>query len=121
MGNRRTFERKLKPGASAAPVTKTFTAPASGLEDVYFTWGTVSDAARYTKVVDKLKEYVAVHFRDQATVVAKAMEDLRAPVFVKAARPVRMYWSGDSRVPAASNMTKLKRNVSAMTDNEPVL
>ena len=62
MKHQRTFEGKSKPGASAAPVTKKFTAPTSGLEDVYFTWDTVSDAVRYAKVVDKLKEYVAVHF-----------------------------------------------------------
>ena len=102
-------------------MTKKFTAPTSGLEDVYFTWGTVSDAARYTEVVDKLKEYVAVHFRDQATVAAKAMEDLQAPVFTKTERPVRWYWTGDSRVDTATNKTKLKRNASATTDNEPVL
>ena len=50
----------------------------------------VSDAARYTEVVDKLKEYVAVHFCDQATVAARAMEELKAPVFTKKERPVRM-------------------------------
>ena len=48
----------------------------------------MSDAARYTEVVDKLKEYVAVHFCDQATVAAKAMEDLKAPVFTKMECPV---------------------------------
>ena len=74
-------------------MTKKFTAPTPGLEDVYFTWGTVSDAVRYNEVVDKLKEYAALHFRNQATVAAKAMEDLRAPVFTKMERPVRMYWS----------------------------
>ena len=91
MGPRRTFERKSKPGASAAPVTKKFTAPTPGLEDVYFTWGTVSNAVRYTKVVDKLKEYVAVHFQDQATVDVKAMEELKPPLFTNNERPVRLY------------------------------
>ena len=102
-------------------MTKKFTAPTLGLEDVYFTWGTVSDAARYTEVVDKLKEYVAVHVCNQATVASKAMEELQAPVFTKTERPVRLYWLGDSRVATASNMTKLKRNASATTDNESVL
>ena len=67
MGNRDRFRKKKSKATAAATTKKKFTAPTSGLEDVYFTWGTVSDAARYTKVVDKLKEYVAVHFRDQAT------------------------------------------------------
>ena len=121
MKHRRTFERKPKSGASAAPVTKKFTAPTSGLEDVYFTWGTVSDAARCTEVVDKLKEYVMVNFHDQATVAAKAMKDLKAPVFAKMERPVRMYWSGTGREARASSMTKLERNTLATTDNKPVL
>ena len=59
------FKRKRKLDSSAAPATKKkFMAPTSGLEDVYFTWETVSDAARYAEAVDKLKEYVAVHFWD---------------------------------------------------------
>ena len=62
MGNQRVFERNGKSGAFADHVTKRFAVPTLGLEDVYFTWGTVSDAARYIEVVDKLKEYVAVHF-----------------------------------------------------------
>ena len=74
MGNRDRFRKKKSEAAAAATTKKKFTAPTSGLEDVYFTWGTVSDAARYAEVVDKLKEYVAVHFCDQATVATRAME-----------------------------------------------
>ena len=43
------------------------------LEDEYFTWDTMSDAATYAKVVNKLKEYVAVNFQDEATVATRAM------------------------------------------------
>ena len=94
MGNRDRFNRKKKSEyATASTTKKKFTAPTLGLEDVYFTWGTVSDAARYTKVVAKLKEYVAVHFRDQATVAVRAMEELKPPVFVKSNCPVRPYWA----------------------------
>ena len=71
-------------------------------------WGTVSDASWYTKVIDKLKEYVTVHFRDQATVVARATEEFKALIFMKKERPVRIYWSGTSRDVGASN----KRNQS---------
>ena len=78
-------------------MTKKFTAPMSGLENVYFTWGTVSNIERYAKVVDKLKEYVEVHFCDQTTVAARTMEELKAPVFTKAERPVHMHWSGTSQ------------------------
>ena len=72
-------------------------APTLGLEDVHFTWGTVSNAVRYTEVVDKLKVYVAVHVYDQATVAVRAMEDPKALVFAKKERPVSMYWSGTNR------------------------
>ena len=68
----------------------------------------MSNAARYIQVVDKLKEYVAVYFLNQATVAARAMEDLKAPAFTKKERPVRMYWSGTRREAGASNKTKRK-------------
>ena len=56
MGNRNRFNRKKKLESATAPTTKKkFTAPTAGLEDVYFTWGTVSNTARYVEVVDKLK------------------------------------------------------------------
>ena len=94
MGKRNGFNRKGELDASAAPATKKkFTAPTSRLEDIYFTWCTVSDAARCTKLIDKLKEYVTVHFQDQATVVARAMEELKAPVFTETERPVRIFWA----------------------------
>ena len=93
MGKRDRFNRKGKLESAAAPTTKKkFMTPTSGLEDVYFNWGTVSNAARYTEVVDKLKEYVAVQFRGQATVAARAMEELKPPVFEEADCPVQVYW-----------------------------
>ena len=38
-------------GGSGAATPKKFTAPTSGLEDVYFTWGTAKDAAKQGLVV----------------------------------------------------------------------
>ena len=90
MGNRDRFRKKKLESATATTIKKKFTAPTLGLEDVYFTWGTVSGAARYADVVNKLKEYVAAHFRDQATVAERAMEELTPPVFVKTNRSVRI-------------------------------
>ena len=88
MGNRDRFRKKKSEAAAAATTKKKFTAPTSGLEDVYFTWGTVSDAARFAKMVKKLKEYIAVYFQDQAIVAAKATEKIKAPAFVKTDRPI---------------------------------
>ena len=115
MGNRDRFRKKKPESATATTTKKKFTASTSGLEDVYFTWGTVSDAARYAEVVDKLKEYVAVHFRDQATVAARAMEELKPPVFVKSERPVRVYWADADQTRETNN----KRNAGSTVDNVP--
>ena len=54
----------------------------------------------------KLKEYVAVHFHDQAMVATRTMGELEAPVFTETERPVPMYWSGTSRDGDDSNKTK---------------
>ena len=90
MGKQSGFDWKGKLNSLAAPATKKkFTAPMLALEDVYFTWGTLSNAARCAKVVNTLKEYIAVHFRDQATVATRVVEELKAPSFVKRERPVR--------------------------------
>ena len=71
--------------------------------------------------MDKLKEYVAVHVCNKATMAtrAMAMEEMKAPIFTKTERPVCMYWSGTRREAGASNKTKQKRN--AETDNNPKL
>ena len=82
---------------------------------MYFTWGTVSDAVRHAEVVDKLKEYVAVHFCDQATVATRAIEELKPPVFVKSDRPVRVYWADEGQTRTTNN----KRSVGSTVDNVP--
>ena len=38
--------------------TTKFTAPTLGLEDVYFTWGTAKDAAKFEDTVSKLAWHV---------------------------------------------------------------
>ena len=110
MGKRSGFNRKGKLDSLTAPATKKkFTAPTLGFKEVCFTWGTVSDAARYAKVVDKLKEYVAGHFWNQATMTARAMEDLKALSVVKTERPVRKYWSNEDQTLEINN----KRNAGS--------
>ena len=54
MGKRNGFNQKGKLDASAATAsTKKFTTPVLGLENVYFTLGTVSEAVRYIEVINK--------------------------------------------------------------------
>ena len=115
MGNRDRFRKKKSESATAITTKKKFTAPTSGLEDVYFTWGAVRDAVRYAEVVGKLKEYVAAHFQDQATVAARAMEELKAPDFMKLVRPVRICWAGEGQ----TLETKRKCNTGATKENKP--
>ena len=77
------------------------------------TWGTVSDAARYAEVVNKLKEYVAVHSWDQTTMAARAIEKLEVPTCVKSDRPLRVYWADEDQTRETNN----KCNPGATKDN----
>ena len=116
MGKRNGFNRKGNSDSSVSAATKNkFMAPMLGREDIYFTQGTVSNAARYAEVVDKLRKYVAVDFSNQATVVARAMEDLKAPTFVKSDRPIQVYCADEGWTVETNN----KRSVGSMKDNVP--
>ena len=44
-------------GGSGGAGTTKFTAPTLGLEDVYFTWGTAKDAAKFEDTVSKLARH----------------------------------------------------------------
>ena len=111
MGKRNSFNQKGKLDSLVAPVAKEkFMTPTLGLEqDVYFTWGAVSDATRYSKLVNKLKDCVAVHFWYQSTVAVRAMGGLKAPTFVKFDCPVRVYWDDEGQTHKTNN----KRNADS--------
>ena len=66
-------------------------------------------------MVDKLKAYVAVGFHDQATVAARAMEEIKAPTFVNTDSPVRIYLSDEGQ----TLKTKNRRNNGATKDTVP--
>ena len=66
-------------------------------------------------MVDKLKEYVAVHFRDQVAVTAREMEELKAPTCVKSDRPIQVYWADKEQTCETND----KRNAGATKDNVP--
>jgi DNA-directed RNA polymerase subunit K/omega len=51
----------------------------------------VSSATRYAEVINKLKEDVVVHFPNQDNVATRAMEEIKASVFIKRDCPVHMY------------------------------
>ena len=55
-------------GSSGGAGTTKFTAPTSGLEDVYFTWDTAKDAAKFDDTVSKLARHVGTIPRPQSSV-----------------------------------------------------
>ena len=77
---------------------KRFTAPTLGLENAYFTWDTMSGAGRNANIVNKLKEYIMVHFWDQANV----------------ALTTRMLWSNKDHT-----TKNRKRNPGTKKENSP--
>ena len=54
----RTRQNVTKSGGSGGATLKKFTAPTPGLEDVFFTWGTAKDAAKFEDTVSQLANYV---------------------------------------------------------------
>ena len=61
-------------GGSGAATTKKFTAPTSGLEDVFFTWGTAKDAAKFEDTVSQLARYVGTQPGKLSSVASKGLK-----------------------------------------------
>ena len=55
---RRRQQNAAGAGGSGGASTTKFTAPTSGLEYVYFTWGTANDAAKFEDTVNHLARHV---------------------------------------------------------------
>ena len=64
-------------GDSAEPKKDKFVAPTAGLGSVYFTTGSTQDAAEYQDTVRKLARHMATTSWKQASVLLKAMADLK--------------------------------------------
>ena len=117
------FKRKQrKAGGTGSPGGSTvkFTAPTSGLEDVYFTWGTAKDAAKFEDTVSKLARHVGTSPWPQSSVASKAMSTLRSPVFEEPAIPTREYWADQERTARTNDRTRPGAN-NAVVDNIPVI
>ena len=59
------------------------------MREVTFTEGTAQDAARFEDVVSKLASYVGTQPWSRLSEVAKAIGELRAPVYNKPTKPLR--------------------------------
>ena len=106
-------------GLGGAGTTK-FTAPTLGLEDVYFTWGTAKDAAKFEDMVSKLARHVGTSPWPQSSVASKAMSTLKTPKFEEPAVPTREYWPNPARTVMTNDRTR-PGSGGAVEDNPPVL
>ena len=95
-----------------------FKARCRRLESVYFTAVSTKDAAEFKDTVEKLSRHVATTVWKQASILSKAMTELKDPVFPMPARPVRVYISGtgSSAVETTSRLTACTLNIVVMDD-----
>ena len=87
-GKKNTRRNGTRTGAAAH---REFTAPTPGLEDVYFTWGTAKDAAKFEDTVSALARFVGTQGWTRSSEASKAMSALEAPVITAPNRLVREY------------------------------
>merc|ERR1711966_54000 len=99
MGKKSKRKQRTVGGAGGLGDTSTmeFTAPTSGLEDVFFTWGTAKDAAKFEDTVSKLARHVGTSPWPQSLVASKAMSTLKSPEFEEPEIPTREYWADAER------------------------
>ena len=109
------YRKVRKAGGDKPTTTKPkFEAPTSGHENVYFTTGSTKDAAAFQDTVRKLARHVSTAAGwKHGPVLAKAMTDLKDPVFDLPIRPVRMYYD------KAGNETKVRAVLGVL--NVPVM
>ena len=108
-----------KSGGSGGATLKKFTAPTPGLEDVFFTWGTAKDAAKFEDMVSQLANYVGTRNWTKSSVASKAMSAIEAPVIAGPDRPVREYWEDQAQ--QVRTNSKTGGAIGAPVANEPVV
>ena len=103
-------------GGSGAATPKKFTAPTSGLEDVYFTWGTAKDAAKFEDTVSQPARHVGTQPWRLSSVASKAMSAIEAPVITSPVRPSRKYWTDGTRLVETNDKTS-----GTGAENDPIV
>ena len=95
-----------------------FEAPTAGLKSVYCTAGSTKDAAEFKDTVEKLSRHVATTAWKQASILSKAMMELKDPVFPMPDRTVPVYISGavSSAVETTSRLTAGTLNIAVIDD-----
>ena len=122
MGKRFKRKQRAADGTRSPGVAGTvnFTAPTSGLEDVFFTWGTAKDAAKFEDTVSKLARHVGTSPWPQSSVASKAMSTLKSPEFQEPTIPTREYWKDPEQTIKTKDKTRPGPE-STVVNNVPVL
>ena len=85
--------RKNKPeSGSGADKSTSFRAPTPGYEKHIFTQGTNQDVTRFKDTQEKLSQYVATQNWKKGSELAKAITEMKEPVYTAPARPVRKHY-----------------------------
>ena len=122
------FQHSRRSTAARAPVAtpnadESYKAPTLRMRDVTFTEGTAQDAARFEDVINKLASYVGTQPWSRSSDVAKAMGELRAPVYDEPTKPLREYYvhvEVGEEMPASRSKTTSRFHTDKMTENIPV-
>ena len=95
-----------------------FEAQTAGLESVYFTVGSTKDAAEFKDTVEKLSRRIATTAWNRASILSKAMTELKNPIFSMSVMPVCVYISGtgSSAVETTSSLIVGTLNIVVMDD-----
>ena len=120
MGKKGKRRQRAVGGAGSPAGTMKFTAPTSGLEDVYFTWGTAKDAAKFEDTASKLAQHVGTSPWPQFSVASKAMSTLQTPEFEEPSISTREYWSDPTQTVKTNDRPRPGTGGTVM-DNPPVL
>ena len=118
--NKRRQRNVAEAGSLGSAGTAKFTPPTLGLEDVYFTWGTAKDAAKFEDMVSKLARHVGTSPWPQSSVASKVMSTLITPEFEERSVPTREYWVNPGLTVKTKDRTRPGTGGEAI-DNPPVM
>ena len=104
--NKRRQRNVAGAGSSGIAGKTKLTAPTSGLEDVYFMWGTAKDAAKFKDTVRKLTWHVGTCPWTQSLVASKSMSTLVTSEFEEPAVPAGEYWADPGSTVKTNNRTR---------------
>ena len=109
--NTARINRNRNTTSAATPKSK-FTAPTSGLEDLYFTYGNSKLAAEFGIVRSKLARQIGS--KDKGAMGSKATEEIANPAIVKPVKPIQEYRIDNSTPPKKTDVPVLDDKVYEM-------